>query len=117
MLIFHYEAPATAIQPSPDEMQAELQKWNTWIANLAAQDNFVSTEGLVPFGKVVRGPQSVVTDGPFTEGKEIIGGYAIVTAASLDEAIALADGCPVLAYYGAYGAVEVRPVINFAQFA
>lgn len=112
MLIFHGDAAATSIQPSPEEMQAEMQKWNTWIAGIAAQGKFISTDGLMPFGKIVRGPQAVVTDGPFTEGKEIIGGYAVVSASTLDEAIALADGCPTLTYHGA---VEVRPIIDFQQ--
>lgn len=114
MLIFHDNAAATAIQPSPEEMQAEMQKWNVWIAGLAAQGKFIGTEGLMPFGKVVRGQESIVTDGPFTEGKEIIGGYAVVNADTLDEAIGLTAGCPILADNGA---VEVRPIINFEQFA
>ena len=90
MLIFHNEASQTAMRPSPEEMQAEMQRWNDWIA---AQGKFVGTEALMPFVKVVRGSQNVITDGPFTECKEIIGGYSIVSADSIENATELAKGC------------------------
>ncbi|WP_332369613.1 YciI family protein [Spirosoma telluris] len=51
-----------------------------------------------------------MTDGPFTEGKEIVGGYLILTAANVDEAVDLAQGCPL---FETDGTVEVRPIINF----
>ena len=110
MLIFHNEASQTTMRPSPDEMQAEMQRWNDWIGGIAAQGKFVSSEALMLFGKVVRGSQNVITDGPFTEGKEIIGGYSIVSAESIEDAIELAKGCPI---FLVEGAVEVRPVMNF----
>ncbi len=110
MLIFHNAATLTEFRPSPEEMQAEMQKWNQWIAGIAAQGKFVGTEALMPFGKLVKANGSVVTDGPYTEGKEIIGGYSIVSAENLDEAIALAHGCPI---FDVNGTVEVRPVVNF----
>jgi hypothetical protein len=113
MLIFHNEADRyTEFLPSPEEMQVEMQKWNQWIAGIAAQGKFVGTEALMPFGKQVKANGSVVTDGPYTEGKEVIGGYSIVSAANLDEAITLAHGCPI---FDVNGTVEVRPVVNFAQ--
>lgn len=95
------------MRPSPEEMQAEMQRWNDWIA---AQGKFVGSDALMLAGKVVRGSQHVITDGPFTEGKEIIGGYGIVSADSIEEAIELAKGCPI---FSVEGAVEVRPVMNF----
>lgn len=110
MLIFHNEASLTAMRPSPEEGQAEIQRWNTWIAGIAAQGKFVGAEALMPSGKVVRGSQHVITDGPFTEGKEVIAGYILVSVGSIDEAIELAKGCPI---FSVEGAVEVRPVENF----
>ena len=98
-------------QQSPEEMQAEIQKWNQWIGGIAAQGKLIGTEALMPFGKVMTKNGQVVTDGPFTEGKEIIGGYSLVTAASIDEAVELAQGCPMFDTEG--GSVEVRPVVNF----
>jgi hypothetical protein len=94
---------------SPEEMQAMAKRWMDWFGSLAAQ-NKLSERGnrLVPgVGKVVK-PNNLVTDGPYMEIKESIGGYAIVKAASVEEAAELAKGCPVFTYGGN---VEVREVM------
>lgn len=96
-------------QLSPEEMQAEIQQWQDWIGGIAAQDKFVGTNALGTQGKVVKA-NNVVTDGPYIEMKEMVGGYIIVKAKNLDEAVSLADGCPVLA---TGGSVEVRDVMVF----
>ncbi|MBC7920858.1 MAG: hypothetical protein H7Z75_07165 [Ferruginibacter sp.] len=112
MLIFHapYSQEAAYQQQSPEEMQVEIQKWNHWIGGIAAQGKMVGTEALLPFGKIMRKSGQVVTDGPYTEGKEIVGGYTVVTAASVDEAVELAKGCPI---FDSEGSLEVRPIVNF----
>lgn len=102
----------TFVQQSPEEMQAEIAKWNAWIGGLAAQGNFVGTEALLPTGKTISGKAQVVTDGPFSEAKEVVGGYTIVKAADIDEAVQLANGCPM---FEANGRVEVRPIMVFDQ--
>ena len=94
---------------SPEEMQAMAKRWMDWFGSIAAQ-NKLSERGnrLLPgVGKVVK-PNNVVTDGPYMEIKEAIGGYAIVKANSVDEAAELAKGCPVFNYGGN---VEVREVM------
>ncbi len=113
MLIFHsFAATAEAFNnPSPEAMQAELQKWNHWIGSIAAQGRLAGTEALLPTGKTLTGSQRVVTDGPYTEGKEIVGGYLFVQAADLDEAARLAEGCPVFEHEGS---VEIRPIMALA---
>lgn len=55
-----------------------------------------------------RGDQVLVTDGPYTETKEVIGGYFVVEADSLEDAVRMAEGCPA----AAYGAVEVRQIMR-----
>ncbi|MEO7922228.1 MAG: YciI family protein [Chitinophagaceae bacterium] len=92
---------------SPEEMQLIMKQWMDWIGGIAAQ-NKLTTAGspLASGGKVVRA-NNVITDGPYTELKELIGGYTIVKADSLDEAAGLAKGCPILAVGGN---VEVREV-------
>ena len=92
---------------SPEEMQAMTQKWMDWVGGIASQ-NKLSDRGnrLGSTGKVVR-PGNVTTDGPYTEVKEIIGGYTLVKADSLEEATELAKGCPILALGGN---VEVRDI-------
>ncbi len=113
MLIFHNEVAQTAMNPSPEEMQTEMQRWNEWIGGIAAQGKFVGTDALIPTGKVMRGSQHITTDGPYSEGKEVIGGYSLVTADTIEEAMELAKGCPI---FRGEGAVEVRPVVNFDNF-
>ena len=92
---------------SPEELQALTKKWMDWVGGIAAQ-NKLSDRGssLASGGKVVR-PNNVVTDGPYTEIKELIGGYTIVKADSIDEAVELASGCPIFSYGGN---VEVREI-------
>jgi hypothetical protein len=92
---------------SPEQMQADTQKWIDWIAGIAAK-NKLNNRGnrLERSGKVVKG-NDIVTDGPYMELKEAIGGYIVVTADSLDEAAELAKGCPVFNYGGN---VEVRAI-------
>lgn len=60
-------------------------------------------------GKVVSGKSRTVTDGPFAEAKEVVGGYFMLNVATMDEAVAIARECPGLAY-GVK--VEVRPVLG-----
>lgn len=92
---------------SPEEMQANMKLWMDWIGGIAAQ-NKLSDRGnrLASSGKVVH-PDNVIADGPYTEIKECIIGYSLVKAASLEEAVELARGCPVL---GMGGNVEVREI-------
>lgn len=94
-------------QRSPEEMQALTKRWMDWVGGIAAQ-NKLGDRGnrLMPEGKVVR-PDNVVTDGPYTEIKESIGGYTLIKADSLEEAIGLAKGCPILSFGGN---VEVRQI-------
>jgi hypothetical protein len=94
---------------SPEQMQALAKRWMDWFGSIAAQNKLVERGNrLVPgTGKVVK-PNAIVTDGPYMEIKESIGGYVIVKAASLEEAAELAKGCPILNFNGN---VEVREVM------
>lgn len=105
MLIFQSEI--TGKTASPQQMQEIMGKWNSWIGNLVKVGKYVSGEPLLPGGKIIKGNNKTVTDGPFTEGKEIIGGYFIVNAADYDEAVSLCDDYPD---YERGGAVIVRQV-------
>ena len=96
---------------SPEQIQAWMKQTMDWIQTITAQNKFVSGTGL-PFAdaRVVtnRNSKKVVTNGPFGEIKETIGGYVIVKAESVDEAVEFAKGCPVL--QGEGNTVEVRRV-------
>ncbi len=93
---------------SPEQMQIWMKQTMDWIGGIAAQNKFSSGTGL-PFedAKVV-GHNNMVTNGPFGEIKETIGGYIIVKADSVDEAVEFAKGSPVL--QGEGNTVEVRKI-------
>jgi hypothetical protein len=95
--------------PSPEEMQVETKKWKDWISGIVAQDKLVSGGSRLTLeGKVLKG-SGIITDGPFVEIKEKLGGFIVVKAEDLEEATTLAHGCPVLEQKGS---VEVRPIMN-----
>lgn len=96
---------------SPEEMQAHMQRWRGWIAELAKAERFKGGEPLEPGGKVMAGTKRVVTDGPYAEAKDVVGGYLLVEADNLGVATELAAGCPI---FDAGGSVEVRPIVRMA---
>jgi hypothetical protein len=96
---------------SPEEMQQNMNQWGNWIRE-ALQKGWMVDPGdaLTPEGKVVS-TRKIVTDGPFVESKEVLGGYSVVQADSLAAAAELAKGCPALL---TGGKVEVRPLAGLA---
>lgn len=108
MMFFRNEKMEGGEQPSAEQMKAVMKEWQTWIKGIAAKGNYSSTNRLLSEGKTLK-PNNVVSDGPFAEVKEVVGGYLIVKANSLDEAIELAKACPNLKYGGS---VEVRSVMT-----
>ena len=107
VMIFRSE-PAQEGQASPAEMQAMIAAWQNWMGGIAAQNKLASPGNrLGGEGKTVR-PGNVVTNGPYAEIKEIISGYIIVSADSIEDAAEIAKGCPIL-HVG--GNVEVRDIV------
>lgn len=99
--------PARLAQRSVEEMQATTKKWMDWIGGIAAQNKLTDRGNrLEKSGKVVR-PGNIITDGPYTEIKEALGGYSIVRANTIEEAVEIAKGCPI---FSLGGSVEVREV-------
>jgi hypothetical protein len=94
----------------PQEQQRIIDAHNAFGAALRAEGRFVSSFRLRPPGEAktlhfVNPERRDVTDGPFTETKEVMGGYYVIEAGSMDEAIAWARRIPLV-----YGSIEVRPV-------
>lgn len=104
MLIFHGGMDAS----SPEEMQASMGKWMAWIDKLNKQGKYVAGEPLLPGGKLITG-RKTVTDGPYTEGKEIVGGFFIINAENYDEAVKICDDYPD---YDQGGSIQVRQVMK-----
>ena len=92
---------------SPEQMQQHLQQWGQWIEQMSKQGKFKSGDPLGGEGRVVNGPDQPVLDGPYAEAKDLVGGYVIVQADSLDEATEMAKDCPI---YSTGGTTEVRPI-------
>jgi hypothetical protein len=98
---------------SPERMQQSLQKWMAWMKQLSDQGHIKdSGQPLELSGRVVKGKEKKVIDGPFAETKEIVGGYTVIEAADLDEAVELSKGCPI---FDGGGSVEVRAVMKFSM--
>ena len=74
--------------PSPEQVQQVMQKWITWLKSLADQGH-IKDQGqpLEPSGKLVKGRSKTVTDGPFAEAKELVGGWALCEVRDMDEAV------------------------------
>lgn len=88
-----------------------MAKFQVWMESLQAENRVLGCNGLDPTaGKVLRGGEEIsVTDGPYAEGKEIVGGYLLFTADDLDDAVRTARGCPGLSHQMV---LEVRPVLH-----
>lgn len=107
MLIFRNAGLDTHQHLSSQERAALAKKWNDWYDGLASQGKVQHGRPLALEGRVVSGAEGRVTDGPYAETKEVIGGYFFLTVASLDEATEIARRCPGLPLGLT---VEVRPV-------
>lgn len=97
---------------SPEQIQANMMKWKNWMDDLTKQGRMLAGEPLDRPGRTVSGKAKKVTDGPFAEGKELVGGYLIVSASGMDEAVDLSKDCPI---YDHDGSVEVRPVMEMSM--
>lgn len=109
MLIFRESTPERYEQMSMEQRRECLLTWNAWCDQLAEQGRLRHGHPLAPEGRLVtrgRGGNGAA-DGPFAEAKELIGGYLLLTAASMDEAVAIAGQSPNLQYGMT---VEVRAV-------
>ncbi|RMA57047.1 YciI family protein [Ulvibacter antarcticus] len=79
---------------SPENIQAHMKDWETWMGGLAQNGKLVGGEPLQKEAKTLTERGTKITDRPLAEGKEMVGGYIIVKADTLDEAAGLAKGCP-----------------------
>ncbi|MCC6372420.1 MAG: transcription initiation protein [Bacteroidia bacterium] len=107
MMIFRNDYNPS-FKPTPEQMQASVKQWQDWMGGIAAQGKFVGTTRLSSEGSKILKPNHVIADGPYIEMKEIVGGSLNVKASSMEEALKLAEGCPILQIGGN---VEVRKVI------
>ena len=97
-----------SLHESPEKLQAHMQQWMQWMGGLQEKQQLVGAQPLNQTGKQITGTAKTVTEGPFMEGKEMVGGYLVCKAESYNAAIEIAKGCPILEFDD--GKVEVREV-------
>ena len=107
MLIFQGGMPTE--NSSPEFMQAQMGKWMAWIDKLNKTGQYVAGEPLLPGGKLITGKKKTVTDGPYTEGKEVVGGFFLINAENMNEAVKICEDYPD---YEHGGCVQVRQVMK-----
>src|SRR5215831_17453433 len=111
--LYLYRMSSTARQEAmgtPERAQQNMQRWMAWMRDLDAKGHLKDRgQPLERAGKVVRGQQKTVSDGPYAEAKDLVGGFTIVEARDIDQAVELSRGCPILE---GGGSVEIRPVMK-----
>jgi hypothetical protein len=95
---------------TPEQMQQQMQKWVAWMKELSEKGHLKDPGNpLEMTGKIVKGKERAVTDGPYAETKDIVCGFTVVVAQDLAQAVELSAGCPILE---GGGLVEVRPILK-----
>lgn len=108
LLIYRTPNDMPDYEPSPEEMQAQMKQWTDWKEQFTDQILDLG-DGLKPGGRILQDDQ--VSDGPYTEVKEVVGGYSIVQAADYDGALTVARACPIMFMPGA--SIEVRELAGY----
>ncbi len=95
---------------SPEEIQNRMTKWWAWNNKMQDQGILRGGHALEPEAKNISGESRTVSDGPFIEGKELVGGYYIIEVENMDKAVEVAQDFPD---FELGGTVEIRPVMVF----
>ena len=102
--------------PPPEELEAQMPKWFEYTQALQDSGAFVSGDALQPVDSAttvrVRGGETLTTDGPFAETKEILGGFQMIEAETMQEAIEIASHIP----WTRTGSIEVRPIGELPRY-
>ncbi|ADD43080.1 YciI family protein [Stackebrandtia nassauensis] len=113
MLLLNGEEPTTT--PSEAEMNAEMAEWGAYDTAVHEAGIFVSSEALQPSQTAttvrLKDQERIVTDGPFVETREVLGGFYVIDVPDLDTALDWAAKCPA----AKNGSVEIRPVLVFDE--
>lgn len=108
LIVIHRDLTSKDAKPSPEQMQSAIKPFQDWIGGIAAQNKLVTPpKRWESEGRVVS-QNNVVTNGPYAEIKESIGGMILIRASDYDEAVEIAKGCPII-QWGAK--VEIRRAV------
>lgn len=108
LIVIHRDLTSKDAKPSPEQMQAAIKPFQDWIGGIAAQNKLVTPPKRWESEGRVIGQDHVVTNGPYAEIKESIGGMLTIRASDYDEAVEIAKGCPII-QWGAK--VEIRMAV------
>jgi hypothetical protein len=110
--ILLYYGEEQAEQPSQEEADAELAEWFAYDAAINKAGVHLAGDALQPSQTAttvrVKGDERIVTDGPFAETREVLGGFDVIDVPDLDTALEWAARCPA----AKQGSVEVRPIME-----
>ncbi len=95
---------------SKEEMQQHMEKWQKWMGEMAANGTLINGQPLMEEGKTLADRGEKVTDRPFAEGKELVGGYLLIKTESLDHAAKIAKDCPSFDYGCTVEVREISPM-------
>ena len=113
LLLIYTEEPPPGVRPDPEVIGAELALFNAFTRETRERGQFVAGEALDSTATAtsvrVQDGKTVVTDGPFAETKEALGGFYLLECKDLDEAIEMAAKIPA----ARRGTIEVRPIWNY----
>lgn len=105
-LFFRMDITTPEAQPTPEQMELYMEQWGDWMDTITANDQLADGgTHLSVQGKVLK-PNNIITDGPYTEKGESVAGYIIVQAHDMNEAVSIAQSCPILQGEGT--SVEIR---------
>lgn len=108
-LIFRMDITSAEARPSKEQMELYMEQWATWIDELSSRQRLVGGHHFSPEGRTLRAGQVVAND-PYTENRESVAGYIIILAEHIDDAVLVAERCPILQGKGT--SVEVRETAN-----
>ncbi|MEQ9441557.1 MAG: YciI family protein [Cyclobacteriaceae bacterium] len=111
LLLLHEDIEAMQ-KLSPKEMETLVNDHLAWAKKIGEQGHLLEGEGLQETGVQLRGKDSVIKDGPYIESKEMIGGFYLLQADSLDTIVAIAKECPCHLWGGT---TEIRPIEDYEQ--
>ena len=112
LLLFRNSSAENGYLLTPEDMARDLPAWQAWIGNIALQGKLVQTQPIEYGGTIVRIDGTV--EGPHKSGdQQLVTGFLICKAESLEEVRTWSRSCPILNYPN--GSVEIRPAIPFPQ--
>lgn len=101
-------------EETPEVLSQHIEKYKAWVNKLSSNNQYVKGARLDNSGRaIIDDGERIVSDGPYLESKEIVGGYILVKANSLSEAVSLAENCPLSKDF----VISVRPMYNWPTFA